>query len=489
MNKYLAKIGLEMHCEISETNTKVFSSARNEYSSTPNCNIRPVDMAFPGILPVVNKEAVKMAIKTSIVLNCSQPEYMYFERKNYYYPDLPKGYQLTQETKPIPVGIYGEVKYECNKEEKTLKINNLHLEEDAASSNHLYDTTSIDYNRAGVPLLELVTEPDLHSADEAVAFLEHMRSVYQYLDISEADTKKGQVRCDVNVSIMDSSLDESDPSNWGTKVEIKNVNSFGGVRDAINYEIKRQTKAKENGTYDEEVVQETRRWDEETGTTIGMRSKVDAIDYKYFVEPNIPKYKISKEWIEEIKKEIPSLAYDRKKKYMSEYGLSEYDSDILVKDKKNSDYFEKVVDLKTDPKSAANWVNGMILSYLNYNEISINDFYMTPEYLKELIDLIDSKVISSKQGKDVFYKVLEDKKTPKQVVEDEGMKQITDESAILSIIDEVINENPNQVEAYDPQNPKLLDYFVGQIMKKTKGKANPASARTMMKEKLDNLSK
>ena len=211
MNKYLAKIGLEMHCEISETNTKVFSSARNEYSSTPNCNIRPVDMAFPGILPVVNKEAVKMAIKTSIVLNCSQPEYMYFERKNYYYPDLPKGYQLTQETKPIPVGIYGEVKYECNKEEKTLKINNLHLEEDAASSNHLYDTTSIDYNRAGVPLLELVTEPDLHSADEAVAFLEHMRSVYQYLDISEADTKKGQVRCDVNVSIMDSSLDESEP--------------------------------------------------------------------------------------------------------------------------------------------------------------------------------------------------------------------------------------------------------------------------------------
>ena len=280
MSKYLAKIGLEMHCEISETNTKVFSSATNGYSTTPNCNIRPVDMAFPGILPVVNKEAVKMALKTSMVLNCSQPEYMYFERKNYYYPDLPKGYQLTQETKPIPVGIYGEVKYECNKEEKTLKINNLHLEEDAASSNHLYDTTSIDYNRAGVPLLELVTEPDLHSADEAVAFLEHMRMVYQYLDISEADTKKGQVRCDVNVSIMDPELDENDPSNWGTKVEIKNVNSFGGVRDAINFEIKRQTKAKENGTYETDVIQETRRWDEETMSTIHMRSKVDAVDYK-----------------------------------------------------------------------------------------------------------------------------------------------------------------------------------------------------------------
>ena len=487
MTKYLAKIGLEMHCEISETNTKVFSSAKNDYSQIPNCNIRPVDMAFPGILPVVNKEAVKMALKASMVLNCKQPEYMYFERKNYYYPDLPKGYQLTQETKPIPVGIYGEVKYDCQSQEKTLRINNLHLEEDAASSNHLYDTTSIDYNRAGVPLLELVTEPDLHTADEAVAFLEHMRSVYQYLGISEADTKKGQVRCDVNVSIMDDSLDENDPSNWGTKVEIKNVNSFGGVRDAINYEIKRQTKAKENGTYDSEVEQETRRWDEETMSTIRMRSKVDAIDYKYFVEPNIPKYRISKEWLEEIRKEIPMLAYERKKKYMEEYSLSEYDSDILVKEKDNSDYFEKVVALGTDPKAACNWVNGMILSYLNYNEISIKDFYMSPEMLKELIDLIDSKTISSKQGKDVFYKVIEDKKNPKKVVEDEGMMQITDEGAIASIIDEVISENPNQVDQYDPQNPKLLDYFVGQVMKKTRGKANPASARTMMKEKLDSL--
>lgn len=488
MSKYLAKIGLEMHCEISETNTKVFSSARNSYSSTPNSNIRPVDMAFPGILPVVNKEAVKMALKTSIVLNCSQPEYMYFERKNYYYPDLPKGFQLTQETKPIPVGIYGHVEYECNGEEKSVRVNNLHLEEDAASQNHLYDTTSIDYNRAGVPLLELVTEPDFHSADEAVSFLEHMRSVYQYLDISEADSKKGQLRCDVNVSIMDEGLDENDPSNWGTKVEIKNVNSFGGVRDAINYEIKRQSKLKDAGEYDK-VVQETRRWDEESFSTISMRSKVDAIDYKYFVEPNIPKYKISKEWLEEIRKEIPELAYDRKKKYISEYGLSDYDAGILVKEKANSDYFEQVVALGTDPKSAANWVNGMILSYLNYNEITIKDFNMTPEMLKELIDLIDSKTISSKQGKDVFAKCIEDKKSPKQVVQDEGMMQITDESAIMDVINEVISENETQVSQYDPQNPRLLDYFVGQIMKKTKGKANPAMSREMLAKKLEELVK
>ncbi len=486
MTKYIAKIGLEMHCEISETNSKVFSSAANNYSSLPNSNIRPMDMAFPGVLPVVNKEAVRMALMTSMVLNCEQPEYMYFERKNYYYPDMPKNYQLTQETKPIPVGIYGKVSFNCNGEEKVVRVNNLHLEEDAASLDHLYDTSTIDYNRAGVPLLELVTEPDLHSADEAVAFLEHMRSVYQYLDISEADSKKGQIRCDVNVSIMQEGLNEEDPKNWGTKIEIKNVNSFGGVRDAINYEIKRQTKLKENGEYDS-MEQQTRRWDEESGTTIFMRSKVDAVDYKYFVEPNIPKFKISKEWLDEIRSTIPMLAYDRKKKYMNEYGLSDYDASILVKEKANSDYFEKCVELGSDVKQAANWVNGMILSYLNYNEISIKNFYLTPEMLKELIDLIDSKTISSKQGKDVFYKCIEDKKSPKQVVEDEGMMQITDTSEIESIIDGVINENLEQAKTYDPTNPRILDFFVGQVMKKSRGKANPAMSREMLANKLEKL--
>ena len=295
--EYKALIGLEMHCEISKTNTKVFSSAKNSYVSVPNSNIRPVDMAFPGTLPVVNKEAIKKSLMASMILNCKQPEYIYFERKNYYYPDLPKGFQITQETKPAPVGIYGELKYECNGEFHVAKINNLHLEEDAASSDHFSSYSLIDYNRAGVPLLELVTEPCFHSADEAVSFLETMRSIYQYANISEADSKKGQIRCDVNVSIMDKDLDELDSKNWGTKVEIKNVNSFSGVRDAINYEIKRQTEAKEDGNYDEVVVQETRRWDEESGETIRMRSKVDAIDYKYFIEPNIPKYKLNKDWL------------------------------------------------------------------------------------------------------------------------------------------------------------------------------------------------
>lgn len=484
---YEVVIGLEVHAELS-TKTKIFCNCSTEFGGMPNTHTCPICMAMPGTLPVLNEKAVEYAVKAGLATNCEISKDSKNDRKNYYYPDLPKGFQLTQETKPIPVGIYGHVEYECNGEEKSVRVNNLHLEEDAASSEHLFDTTTIDYNRAGVPLLELVTEPDFHSSDEAVAFLEHMRSVYQYLDISEADSKKGQLRCDVNVSIMDPDKDENDPNNWGTKVEIKNVNSFGGVRDAINYEIKRQSHLKDNGEYDK-VVQETRRWDEESGTTISMRSKVDAVDYKYFVEPNIPKFKLSKEWLDEIRKSIPMLAYDRKKKYMNEYGLSEYDSNILVKERPISDYFEKAVEIGCDVKQAANWINGMILSYLNTNEISIKDFSMTEEDLKELINLIESKTISSKQGKDVFYKCLEDKKSPKQVVKDEGMMQITDSSEIESVIDEVIKENLNQAKTYDPENPRILDFFVGQVMKKTRGKANPAMSREMLAKKLEELVK
>ena len=381
----IAKIGLEMHCEISKTNTKVFSPSKNEYTDIPNINVNQIDMGFPGVLPVVNKEAVRMSLMASMILNCQQPEYIYFERKNYYYPDLPKGYQLTQETKPAPVGIYGEVKFDCNGEEKKVRINNLHLEEDAASLDHYYSTSNIDYNRAGVPLLELVTEPDLHSADEAVAFLEHMRSVYQYAGISEADSKKGQIRCDVNISIMDASLDEDDPKNWGTRIEVKNVNSFGGVRDAINYEIKRQSQLKEDGEYDK-MEQQTRRWDEESCSTIYMRSKVDAIDYKYFVEPNIPKYKLSKKWLDEIRASIPELAHEKRLRYINECGLSEYDANVLTKEKEVADYFDECLELGIDAKTAANWVTVQILGYANKNEITLNDLYMTPKRLKFIID-------------------------------------------------------------------------------------------------------
>ena len=483
MSKYIAKIGLEMHCEISKTKSKVFSGARNDYSPLANSNVRPLDMGFPGVLPVVNKEAVRLSLMASLILNCKQPEYMYFERKNYYYPDLPKGYQITQETKPIPVGIYGNVKFDFNGEERTVRINNIHLEEDSASLDHLYDTSVIDYNRSGVPLLELVTEPDITSADEAVAFLEHMRSIYRYAGISDADSKKGQIRCDVNVSIMDSSLDTEDPNNWGTKIEIKNVNSFGGVRDAINYEIDRQIKLKEEGTYDE-MEQQTRRWDEDSATTIYMRSKVDAIDYKYFVDPNIPKFKISKEWLEEIRNSIPKLAYERKKQYLNEFGLSEYDTNILIKDKDISDYFEECISINTDPKQAANWINGMVLSYLNANDITIDELKLRPNDLKELIDLIESKTISSKQGKDVFNICVENGKSPKVVVKEEGMLQITDPEEVRKIVLDTMNSNLEQVNNYKT-NQRVLDFFIGQVMKNSHGKANPEVARKVLSEELE----
>ncbi len=483
MTKYLAKIGLEMHCEMSETESKVFSSAKNSYTEIPNSNVRPLDMAFPGTLPVVNKEAVRLALMASMILKCQQPEVLQFERKNYYYPDLPKGFQLTQETKPNPVGIYGEVEYEFNDELKKCRVNNIHLEEDAASLDHFYSTSNIDYNRAGVPLLELVTEPDIHSADEAVAFLEHMRSVYQYAGISEADSKKGQIRCDVNVSIMDADKDEFDPNNWGTKIEIKNVNSFGGVRDAINYEIKRQIEAKEDGTYDE-MEQQTRRWDEESGTTIFMRSKVDAIDYKYFVEPNIPKIKIDKKWLEEIKKSIPELAMDRKNKYISKYNLSAYDAGVLVKEKDISDYFEKCVELGIDPKVSSNWVTVNIVGELNKEGITIKEFYITPEMLKQIIDGINSGLLSSKQAKEVFAKSIEEQKEPKNYISKDNA-QISDENELTTLIVKILDESPTQIEQYKNGRDNLFDYFVGQVMKNTRGKANPVITKEILHKELD----
>lgn len=484
MEKYKVLIGLEMHCEISETKSKVFSSARNSYSEIPNSNIRPVDMAFPGTLPVVNKEAVKKALMASIILNCKQPEYIYFERKNYYYPDLPKGFQITQETKPAPVGIYGNLTYDVNGVEKTVRINNIHLEEDAASSNHFSRYSTIDYNRAGVPLLELVTEPDLHSAEEAVAFLETMRTIYQYAGISEADSKKGQIRCDVNVSIMNADKDEKDPKNWGTKIEIKNVNSFGGVRDAINYEIERQIEAKEDGTYDQ-MEQQTRRWDEESATTIYMRSKVDAIDYKYFVEPNIPKFKLSQEWIKEISDSIPELANSRRDRYKNEYHLSDYDATILVKEKAVSDYFDETVNLGADTKMASNWITSIILGYINKNDLTIHELYLRPNMLKDLIELVSEAKISSKQGKEVLYRSLDEKKEPTKIVEEEGMKQIGGTDEILKVVTEVLDEQPQGIEQYKNGRTNIVDFLVGQVMKKTRGQANPAMARSMMIEEIE----
>lgn len=475
MKKQIAVIGLEMHCEM-KSNSKVFSSAINSYSETANVNIAPLDMAFPGTLPVVNKKCFEDALKVSMVLNCKQPEYMLFDRKNYYYPDLPKGYQITQ--MESPVGINGKIEIEVGDRKIPVLIHDVHLEEDTASLDHYFDTSTLDYNRCGVPLLELVTEPCFHSSEEAVAFMEHMIEVYRYLDVSDADTKRGQIRCDVNVSIMD-----EDATEFGIRTETKNVNSLSGVRDTINYEIKRQTELKEAGRYNE-VEQETRRWSEEEARTIRMRGKVDAIDYKYFVEPNIPRYKIDDAWLEKIKASIPRLHLERKDDYINNYNLSSYDASVLVKDRNIADYFEECIKLGVDAKAATNWITTSIMGYLNQNNVDIKDFYVTPSRLKELIDAISSGVISSKQAKEIFNKILVDKKEVKDYLNSDNA-QISDEDELTNLITEILKQNPKQIEDYHNGRTNLFDYFVGQVMKETRGKANPVLTKEILNKKLN----
>lgn len=475
MSKLQLVIGLEMHCEL-KSNAKVFSTGINKYSDTANCHVSPVDMAFPGTLPIVNKKCIEHAIKMASVLNCTLADKFIFDRKNYYYPDLPKGYQITQCTKPI--GVNGYIDLPCEDRVIRAKIHDIHLEEDAASLDHFKNTSTIDYNRAGVPLLEIVTEPCFYSADEAVAFLEYMRNVYQYTDISLADTKKGQIRCDVNVNLKNENGEYVTP-----RVEIKNVNSFSNVHDAILYEEKRQLKALEENNI-MELVQETRRWDEESNSTIRMRTKVDAIDYKYFIDPNIPPIKIDKNWVEKIVNTIPRLPLERQNSYITEYGLSAYDAKILVKDKDIASYFEECINLGLDAKMASNWITVNIVTELNKDNSSIKDFYITPLYLKQILDRIADGTISNKQAKEVFSKALEEKKEPQSFISKEN-SQISNEDELRSIITKIINNNPGQKEAYLNGKTNLFDYFVGQVMKQTRGKANPIKTKEILSEELN----
>ena len=475
MNDYKVTIGLEMHCE-AKSITKVFSKGTNSFNILPNANVNKVDMAFPGILPTVNKECVRKAILASMIFNCEVPEYLSFDRKNYFYPDLPKGYQITQMRNPI--GINGHITIECNNKEKEVLIHDIHLEEDTTSLDHYSDATLIDYNRAGVPLLELVTEPCLNSADEAVAFLEEVRRIYQYADISDADIQKGQIRCDVNVSISD-----IDSETLGTRVEVKNVSSISNVYEAINYEVKRQSELKKAGRYNE-VEQESRRFDEETGTTIRMRSKEDSIDYKYFVEPNIPRYKLSKTWLEEIRRSIPILPRERKIKYLNEYNLNPTDANIIIKNKAYAEYFDECINLGMEPKQTANWLVVQIIAYLNKEDITIKEFYLTPNLLNQILVELNKGTISSKQAKEIFNKALEEQQEPKTYLKDNV--QLSDENELNKIIDNILNNNTKQIEDYKNGKTNLFEYFVGQVMKETRGKANPTITKDILKDKLNN---
>ncbi|MBR6690079.1 MAG: Asp-tRNA(Asn)/Glu-tRNA(Gln) amidotransferase subunit GatB [Bacilli bacterium] len=468
---YKVTIGLEVHCEV-KTNSKNFSSAKNTYSEYPNENVDTVDIGLPGILPVANKEAFRKSLMMALALNCKTPDVVMFDRKNYYYPDLPKGYQITQMEKPV--GVDGYVMINVNGEDKKIGIHDIHLEEDTASMEHFSDYSLIDYNRAGVPLLETVTTPSIHSVDEAIAFLEALKGIFLYTGVSDARTDRGQMRVDVNISL-------SKDGTLGTRTEMKNINSFNSVRLAIESEIKRQTEVLENGG---EIIQETRRFDEEKMETIAMRSKVDAVDYKYYIEPNIPPIKIEDSWIEEIRKDIPMLQFDRVEKYMNEYNLSRYDSEIIVKDKSVSDYFEETISLGCNPKSSANWITSVILGHLNKNDLKITDIYLTPKMLVELIEMVDSGKISSKQSKQVFVKCLEENKEPSKVVKELGMTQITDDKTIRDIVVKILDEHPDLIEDHR-KGKNTFDFFVGQVMKATRGQANPGITANIIKEEIE----
>ena len=466
-------IGLEMHAEMKST-TKVFSPSSNVYNKMANVNVNEIDLAFPGFMPSLNEECVKKAVEMALILKCDVAKYMIFDRKNYYYPDLPKGYQITQNTRPV--GINGNLEVSLNGSKFNVEILDIHLEEDAAALDHLPTFSLIDYNRAGVPLLETVTAPCMHSADEAIAFLETMCRIYKYTGISEADTKKGQIRCDVNVNLMD------DNGNYITpKVEIKNVNSLANVKLAILYEEKRQLESLKNN---EPLYQETRRFDETSGTTVHMRSKADAIDYKYFVEPNIPPYEITDEFVENIRKTIPVLADIRKDNYMNNLGLDEYNANILIKDINIANYFEKCVEVGIKPIIAANYINGIITSYINEKDININDFYLKPEYLKQINDAKESGILSSKGVKEVFYKSLEEEKEPKNFISKEDA-QVSDENLIESIIDRILSSHEKEILEYKNGRTNIFDFFVGQVMKETRGKAKPIITKDLLHKKLD----
>ena len=470
---YKTVIGLEVHCEL-KSNSKNFSSSKNSYSTIPNSNVSVVDLGMPGILPVVNKEAVKNSIKMALAMNCKVPEYLTFERKNYFYPDLPKGYQITQFKNPI--GTNGYVMIHVNGEDKKILIHDTHLEEDTASLDHYNNYSLLDYNRCGVPLLETVTEPCLNSADEAVAFLEELRSIFLYTDTSYARSDRGQIRCDVNVSLM-----KEDATELGTKVEMKNINSFSGVKEAILCEVARQTEILNSGG---KIVQETRRYDENENTTYTMRSKEDAIDYKYFTEPNLPPIKIDTKWVEEIKEEIPTLPNYRFSIYTKEYSINEKDAYTIVRDKEISDFYEECVSLFANPAIISNWLTGDVMKNLNRLGLTIKESKFTPKMLTDLIKMIDEGKISGKQAKTVLEKSIEDRKEPKVLVEELGISQITSEDEIREIVLLVLNENPNLIEDYK-NGKKVFDYLIGQIMKKTRGRANPVITSRILKEELD----
>lgn len=477
--KYETVIGLEIHAQL-KTKSKIFCNCPTDFGNPPNQNTCPVCMGLPGVLPVLNKKVVDFGILTGLALNCEIPEVNKFDRKQYFYPDLPKNYQVSQYD--MPVAINGWIKINDRK----IRINRAHLEEDAGKLVHAGSDgisgssySYVDYNRTGVPLVEIVTEADIKSPAEARAFMTELRNILRYLDVCDGNLEEGSLRCDGNISVRPYGQEE-----FGTKTEVKNMNSFKALEAALEYEEERLMMMTDAG---QRIVQETRLWDANTQTTSSMRSKEFAHDYRYFPEPDLMPVYVNEEWINRIKAEMPELPEQKIKRYQNKLGLSEYDANVLVETKELSLFFDKTVELGVNEKASANWLMGEVTFYLKDNKLNLDETKLTPEALTEMIEMIGSNKISNNIGKKVLTELMEKGGSASDVVKNMGLSMISDESELVKLVQESIMNNPNQVEQYKKGKTSIAGYFVGQIMKATKGRAEPQIVNKIVQEELDKL--
>ncbi len=472
---YEPVIGLEVHAQLL-TKSKIFCSCSTKFGADPNTHTCPICMGMPGVLPVLNKTVVEFTMKMALATNCKINESCNFARKNYFYPDLPKGYQISQYAQPL--SEHGHVDIELDGGKKRIGITRIHMEEDAGKLLHDEHLPSsyVDLNRTGVPLIEIVSEPDMRNAEEAAAYLRRLHEILVYLEICDGNMEEGSFRCDANVSIR-----PKGETTFGTRTELKNMNSFRNVQRAVEYEIKRQQYILENG---QEVIQETRLWDDSQGVTQSMRGKEEAHDYRYFPDPDLVPIVIDQAWIEDVKSSLTELPLEKRERFIRDYQIPPYDAGVLTSSRALADYFEEVAKLSGKPKIAGNWVMGDVLRFLNEEKRDIRECPVPPRALAEMIQLIEDGTISGKMAKDIIVEMYRTGRPPKMIIEEKGIVQITDEDALAKIIAEVIAANPAQLEQYRGGKEKLFGYFVGQVMKVTQGKANPQLINELLKKML-----
>lgn len=473
MKEYEVVIGLEVHAELA-TNTKMYCNCSTEFGADPNTHCCPICTGMPGVLPVLNKKVVEYAVKAGLATNCEISRFSKQDRKNYFYPDLPKAFQTSQYD--LPLCEHGHLEFDVNGTKKKVGITRIHIEEDAGKLIHDAYTgaTLVDMNRCAVPLIEIVSEPDIRSADEAVGYMQTLKSILEYLEVSDCKMQEGSLRCDVNLSVR-----EKGSTTFGTRTETKNLNSFKSIKDSIEFETKRQIEELEKGGV---IYQETRRFDDAKGIGYAMRTKEDANDYRYFPEPDLAPIVLSEEYIENIKNNLPEMPHVKKERYVTEYALPEYDADILTSSKHTANFFEEATKICNNPKAVSNWLMVDFTKKLNDAEIEIKDCKITPENLAHLIMLIDKGTISSKIAKKVFDEMFETGKDANKIVEDNGMVQMSDEGAIKEIVEKVVDNNPKSIEDYKAGKDRALGFLVGQVMKETHGKANPGVVNKLLLE-------